>query len=123
MERRGFEPLTLTLPVSRATNCANAPCEEVIQLSKPLGAGAAPLQIRYSIEFAGTLPTPLRKIYLIVKAFSPATSSFKFNIQLILSVPAKASCEEVIQLSKPLGRAPRDLRKTLFKRHLKSLSF
>ena len=100
MERRGFEPLTLTLPVSRATNCANAPCEEVIQLSKPLGAGAAPLQIRYLIEFAGTLPTPLS---LIVKAFSPATSSFKFNIQLDLRVPAKASCEEVIQLSKPLG--------------------
>ena len=69
MERRGFEPLTLTLPVSRATNCANAPCEEVIQLSKPLGAGAAPLQIRYLIEFAGSQPTPLSKIYLIVKAF------------------------------------------------------
>lgn len=25
MERRGFEPLTPTLPVSCATNCANAP--------------------------------------------------------------------------------------------------
>ena len=34
MERRGFEPLTPTLPVSCATNCANAPLVYIISQNK-----------------------------------------------------------------------------------------
>ena len=38
MERRGFEPLTPTLPVSCATNCANAPRLYYLVVNKAFGS-------------------------------------------------------------------------------------
>ena len=73
MERRGFEPLTLTLPVSRATNCANAPCNwNVIGLSIFRGGRSPPSNlIKYQI-CGYPANAPYNGLYFVVNFYGLA---------------------------------------------------
>lgn len=58
LERRGFEPLTPTLPVSCATNCANAPCVYFIFNLLTFRVERSPPSNLILNQICGSLPTP-----------------------------------------------------------------
>ncbi len=69
MERRGFEPLTPTLPVSCATNCANAPdlfnLEECILTARKAFAFSASRKTLYLVTFSRAESTALMPTCLV----------------------------------------------------------
>ncbi len=68
VEHRGFEPLTSTLPVWRAPNCANAPFDLIVKLFYYIAA-AKSRKIYRRLALIFLLPFLLRRT-VIFRAFS-----------------------------------------------------